>query len=147
MAQRHKMAEGRKKPWTDDDAKDEERRQEDIVKLQTQATNRLQRLLDALKDEPQAAQKPMEPMEGGGDGEQQRPRPPGDGIPPMAELKALRAEQLEVNERTKEFAQRHPNVDNLNEDQRRELTAIEAEQRTLREIFAGMTTKKEGDRP
>ena len=149
MAKRKEQAGDRKTPWTDDEAKDEERRQEEIVKLQTQAAQRLQRLLDALKDDPQVAQKqPMDqqPMEGGGD-EQPRMRPPGDGIPPMAELKALRAEQVEVNERTKEFAQRHPNVDNLNEQQRRELTELEAEQRRLREIFAGMTTEKKGDRP
>src|SRR5262249_47046379 len=147
MAKRKELQ--RKKPWDDEEAKDEERRQEEIVKLQTQATQRLQRLLDALKDEMQAADQkpPMQPMDGGGEDEQPRMRPPGDGIPPMAELKALRAEQVEVNERTKEFAQRNPNADNLNEMQRRELTELEAEQRRLREIFAGMTTDKKGERP
>jgi hypothetical protein len=86
-------------------------------------------------------EKPMEDEPQGG------MRPPGDGIPPLAELKALKAEQMEVNERTKEFAQRHPNVDNLNNAERRVLTELEAEQRRLREIFAGMTTEKKGDRP
>lgn len=148
MAKRKEQAGDRKKPWSDDEMKDEERRQDQIVKLQTQAAQRLQRLLDALKEEPQVAQQPMEqqPMEGGGD-EQPRMKPPGDGIPPLAELKALRAEQLEVNERTKEFAQRHPNVDNLNEEQRRELRELEEEQGRLRQIFGGMTTEKKGDRP
>lgn len=149
MAERKKLSDDRQKPWSDEIGKDEERRQTEIVKLQTQATQRLQRLLDALKEEPQAAQQPMgdeKPMEGG-DEQQGGMRPPGDGIPPLAELKALKAEQMEVNERTKEFAQRHPNVDNLNNDQRRELTELEAEQRRLREIFAGMTTEKKGDRP
>lgn len=148
MADREKQFDQRKAPWSDDDAKDEERRQTEIIKLQTQATQRLQRLLDALKEDPQAAQQPMgdqQPMDG--DEQQGGMRPPGDGIPPLAELKALKAEQLEVNERTKEFAQRHPNVDNLNNDQRRELTELEAEQRRLREIFAGMTAKEKGDRP
>ena len=147
MAKRKELE--RKSPWDDEEAKDEERRQEETVKLQTLATQRLQRLLDALKDEMQAAdaKPPMQPMDGGGDEQQPRMRPPGDGIPPMAELKALRAEQVEVNERTKEFAQRHPNVDNLNEMQRRELTELEAEQRRLREIFGGMTADKKGDRP
>ncbi len=139
----------RNAPWDDDEAKDEEQRQEKTVKLQTQATQRLQRLLDALKDDLQAAAEkpPMQPMDGGGGDEQPRMRPAGDGIPPMAELKALRAEQVEVNERTKEFALRHPNVDNLNDLQRRELTELEVEQRKLREIFAGMTSDKKGDRP
>ncbi|MCA1683716.1 MAG: hypothetical protein LC708_01105, partial [Actinobacteria bacterium] len=148
QGKRKEQAGERKAPWTDDDAKDEERRQDEIVKLQTQAAGRLQRLLDALKEEPQVAQQPQEqkPMDGGDD-EQPRMRPPGDGIPPLAELKALKAEQMEVNERTKEFAQRHPNVDNLNEQQRRELTELEAEQRRLREIFAGITTEKKGDQP
>lgn len=148
MAQRKEQSGQRKTPWTDDDAKDEERRQEETVKLQTQATDRLQRLLDALKQDPQVAQQqPMDqqPMEGGD--EPPRARPPGDGIPPMAELKALKAEQIEVNDRTKEFAQRHPNADNLNEQQRSELMELERDQRRLREIFAGMTTEKKGDRP
>ena len=50
---------------------------------------------------------------------------PGDGVPPLAQLKVLRAEQLEVNEQTKEFAKNHPNLNNLNEAQQRELTALE----------------------
>jgi hypothetical protein len=147
MGDRKEQAAKREK-WKDEDVKDEERRQADIVKLQTQATQRLQRLLDALKEEPQAAQAPKEqPMDGGGDEEQPRRRPPGDGIPPIAELKALKAEQLDVNEQTKEFAQRHPNTDNLNERERTELTALRDEQQRLREIFAGMTTNKKGAQP
>ncbi len=147
MAERKDQA-AKRKQWKDEDIKDEERRHADIVKLQTQATQRLQRLLDALKEEPQAAQAPkdQQPMEGGDD-QQPRMRPPGDGIPPIAELKALKAEQLDVNEQTKEFALRHPNVDNLNEGERRELSELEAEQRRLREIFGGMTTNKKGEQP
>ncbi|MCS7045967.1 MAG: hypothetical protein NZO58_06395 [Gemmataceae bacterium] len=146
MRERKKASTTRPPAWNDADWKDEVARHEAIVRLQTQASERLQRLLDALKEEPQAAaqQPPPQPMDG--DGNMPRSRPPDDGIPPLAELKALRAEQLEINERTKDFAARHPNVDHLTEDQRRELTELEADQRRLREIFAGMTNKK-GERP
>jgi hypothetical protein len=149
IGQRKEEAAGRTLPkWSDDDLKDEERRHGDIVKLQKQAADRLQRLLDALKEDLQAAQEQQnQPMDGGGGEEQQGARPrPTDGIPPMAELKALKFEQLEVNERTKEFARLHPDPQMLNDQQRRDLAELEAEQRRLREIFAGMTTKK-GDQP
>jgi DNA repair exonuclease SbcCD ATPase subunit len=151
MDKRKDESKGRNFPWNDDDLKDEMRRHEEIAKLQKQAGDRIQRLLDALKEEQVAQEKrdqeQQQPKDGGGDQEQQaRPRP-ADGIPPMAELKALRAEQLEVNERTKELAGRHPNMNDLPDPARRELTELETEQRRLREIFAGMTAKKEGDMP
>jgi hypothetical protein len=152
MAERKDEAKTRQVKWDDADLKDETRRHEQIAKLQKQAGDRIQRLLDALKEEQVAQEKKdqeqqQQPKDGGGEQEQQaRPRP-ADGIPPMAELKALRAEQMEVNERTKELAQRHPNMNDLPDPARRELTELETEQRRLREIFAGMTAKKEGDMP
>jgi hypothetical protein len=59
----------------------------------------------------------------------------GDGIPPMAQLKALRAEQQEVNDRTKEFAQEHPNQQQLDQAQRDELQSIREDQERVFELF------------
>lgn len=131
---------------------DENTKAQDVEKLQARASQRLQRLLDALKnDPPEVAQNDgakKEPGEGAGDEGGQRMRP-GDGIPPVAQLKALRSEQLEVNERTKEFAKLNPDPNNLNEAQRRELTEMEAEQGRLHRLFEEMTApaEKKGDMP
>jgi hypothetical protein len=65
---------------------------------------------------------------GGGGGE-------GTGIPPLAQLKALRAMQAEVNERTAEFAQAHPDPAKLTDDERDELKELEQAQRDVAELF------------
>jgi hypothetical protein len=74
---------------------------------------------------------------------------PGDGIPALAQLKVLRAEQLEINERTKEFATQNLDQKTLNEAQRRELSDMEAEQARLHRLFEEMTApaEKKGDLP
>src|SRR5262249_35846903 len=80
---------------------------------------------------------------GGGGGGGGQPQPKGgikaqDGIPAVAQLKALKAEQLEINARTKEFAERHPDMNQLTADEQKELATIHAEQDRLRLLFVEM---------
>ena len=128
-----------------DEIADEQRRHDDTLKLQKQASDRLDRLLEALKDAPVAKKDPPpkgEPGGGGGGG-----GAPGDGVPQMAQLKALKAEQIEVHERTKDFARANPNPANLNEEGQRELRELTEEQATLRRLFEQMTAPREGEQP
>ncbi|MFO0863270.1 MAG: hypothetical protein U0744_01180 [Gemmataceae bacterium] len=141
-----------------DEVMDEERRQTETVKFQTQAVDRLQRLLDAVAEaKPEAIAKadpkkeapkedPMEkdPKE---KAEPKANRPPGDGIPPMAQLKALKGEQVEVQEQTKEFARRNPVPARYNEQQRREVQEIHEEQVRLRRLFERMTADVKREEP
>jgi len=112
---------------------------EAAVKPQKSASDRLQRLIDALLPELEVArQDPRQsgPKQGGGgDAGNKGGIRAQDGIPPVAQLKALKAEQLEVNARTKEFAEQHPNVGNLSLAERDELEAIHGEQERLLQLF------------
>ncbi|MBI3410953.1 MAG: hypothetical protein HY040_21675 [Planctomycetes bacterium] len=120
---------------------DESKRGEDIAQKQTLASQRLQRLLDALKQEmPDPLAKNDPPPEGQPPPDQDQPRSrPTDGIPPLAQLKALRAEQVEVNERTKAIAKQNPDLNALPDDVRRELEEIHNEQGRLHRLFEEMT--------
>lgn len=123
---------------------DENKADREIQGLQKDAARRLQHLLEALKEE--LAKKPGEPQQGDLNPEKQGPeqpqqrRIPSDGIPALAQLKALRAEQADINERTKEIAARNPDPNNLQPADRAELEALHAAQeevfRLLREIAA-----------
>jgi hypothetical protein len=122
----------------------EKRYEEKTQKLQKDASNRLARLIDAMKNDKGGLvqrQKPKEGEENGGgkkDGDGQNAggrRGDGDGIPQLAELKALRAEQADVNDRTKEFAQQHPDLNNLADDARVELQALQTDQQRVHELF------------
>ena len=65
----------------------------------------------------------------------------------MAQLKALKAEQIEVHERTKDFARDNPNPANLNEERQREFRELTEEQAALRRLFEQMTAPREGEQP
>jgi hypothetical protein len=141
-------ADRRARPLEDEEIADENHKAQDTQKLQSLASARLQRLLDALKnDPPDQAENDRKQGEQGGDGGQKARA--GDGIPPLAQLKALRSEQLEVNERTKEFAKQNPDQQKLTEPQRRELADMVAEQARLHRLFEEMTAQneKKGDMP
>ncbi|MBI1830782.1 MAG: hypothetical protein HYR84_04945 [Planctomycetes bacterium] len=114
------------------------------VMHQKRAVNRLDNLLDSIKEEIDRIDKrkknkkpdpmdpdnpPPEPKEEKGGFKNQ------DGIPPMAQLKALRAWQLDVNNRTEDFDKRHPNRDDLNDKQKAELADISREQTRIHELF------------
>ncbi len=142
-------------------------RQETTVKLQQEASRRLGRLIDALKNEPQ---RPPQPKKNGA---KKNPKQgdqlggPGDGIPDIAQLKALRDEQKEVNQRTRAFVERQiaifvggggaitpapldPETLPMTDAQKTELAQIQAEQAALRELLELITNRapaQKGENP
>lgn len=123
---------------------------DETMKLQKLAADRLDRLLEAIKDTPPQPVAKKEPKKDQGkkpDGKDPEEPQGGlqaqDGIPPMAQLKALKAEQVEVHERTKDFARDNPNLGNLDDRRRRELNELTEEQGRLRQLFEQMTNRKE----
>jgi hypothetical protein len=143
MKDRNEAAGLREEVMEKEELKDEDRRQEEIVRLQKDAARRLQRLVDALKNEPNLGKR-KDKKDGGGDAQAKKEgenklRGPGDGIPEVAQLKVLRDEQKEVNDRTKDFAERHPEVNKLNEEQRAELDEIQRDQARIHRLFEEIT--------
>jgi hypothetical protein len=134
---------------------DEERADKDTQKFQQEASRRLQRLIDAIKPELEARQQPKKQPDQKAEGKKPNPKEkgekeakkgglPGDSIPPLAQLKVLREEQQEVNLRTREFAEQHPNEAQLNDAQRAELEAIRQDQERLSELFNKMVSQVAG---
>jgi hypothetical protein len=107
------------------------------------AQKRLEQLVEALKPEdpkkqpdrknpPQQAQNPPQPNPNGGGGQQ-------DVIPPLAQLKVLRALQDELNKSTADFAKNHPDAGKLTDDEKAELKDLEQAQREIAELFEKMS--------
>jgi hypothetical protein len=129
---------------------DEVDAQNTTLKHQKQAAKRLAILLDSIKQE--LAKKPKKKRDEDVAKDDKNPEDPpekkggmqaADGIPPMAQLKALRAEQLDLNERTEDFAKRHKDNPNLNDPQLAELRELEQEQERLESLFQQLTTPPE----
>ena len=105
------------------------------------ALRRLDHILESIQDKPKPMPMPMgdKPMEQPmpemppGDGEPSK-MPPG-GVPPLAQLKALRAIQAEVNERTAALAKLQPDKEKLNDADREELEELERTQREIAELL------------
>jgi hypothetical protein len=133
-----------------DDAKDANPFDAELEKLNDEkvrrpmalAVRRMEQLLESLKpDDPRkkpqgqgAAAKrkdgngqPM-PKGGGGQGN-------ADAVPPLTQLKALRALQAELNQRTEEIAKARPDPSKLTDEEREELKEIEAAQREMAALF------------
>jgi hypothetical protein len=107
------------------------------------ALRRLDHVLDSLKDDPKP--KPMDggdqPMGGGGGDMPPMGGGGGDqpsGVPQLAQLKALRGIQAELNDRTKEFATAHPDAAKLSDADREELDELERSQREVAELIEAM---------
>src|SRR5262249_12993907 len=150
---------GRLEKFEKEELADENKSQEETLRLQKEAGRKLTNLLEALKEEITRAKRPRknkkdaggkEPEDGGG------LRGPGDGIPPVAQLKALRDEQREVNERTKDFARRYPNWPKVDEAQmprmaeiQNELAAIQSDQAAIPRLSEEITAAagKKGENP
>ena len=135
---------------------DELEAQNKTLKHQKQAAKRLEILLDSIKQE--LAKKPRKPREQAAKNDEDPPKeeeqkggiPAADGIPPMAQLKALKAEQVDLNQRTEEFAKQHPDTTKLNEPQMNELRELEQEQGRLESLFQQLVAPpegKEGEQP
>jgi hypothetical protein len=156
---------GEKMP--DVELKDEGTKHDETVRHQKQAVRRLDILLDSIKEEiarikqkkEDDAQAKNENPKNPDDPKAKDPpkRGPNDGLPPMAELKALRAEQSDLNERFEDFATKNPNFDKLDDDQKKQLQDLTAEQAAMHRLFLEITAvpeqpdpapneKKEGDK-
>ena len=117
------------------DAKAEAEFASAVMRPMMLAVRRLELLAEALK--------PDEPKTPGNKGSTtplpaQPPKPPGgarDLVPPLAQLKALRALQADLNERTTAFAAEHPNADKLTPAEQAELKELERAQREISELF------------
>lgn len=146
----------RQEAFEKEELADELQMQETIQRQQGEAGRRLQRLLDALKDQKPQARRPKkdpEKKQGPKDPKEKEEdkgglRGPGDGIPDMAQLKALRDEQQEVLDRTKDFAKRFPAWPMLDDNQKarleeiqREFGNIQAEQTTIQRLFDEITAR------
>jgi hypothetical protein len=126
---------------------EEEAAQAETQRWQTAALRRIDQLLDALKPEDGmmagAAQPRKEGNDEPGEGGQGTGAMNEDGIPPLAQLKALRALQQEVNERTQVFAKRHPSLAQLTVKEKDELRAIHQEQQEIHDLFQEVTATAE----
>ncbi|HLJ95819.1 MAG TPA: hypothetical protein VKU02_21765 [Gemmataceae bacterium] len=108
---------------------------------QRAAARRMDRLLESLKPEPGMGQSSGggggggEGSGGGGSGGSGSGGDASDRIAPLAQLKALRALQEEVNERTKTFDQQHPDREKLTKQDQDALQAIRQEQGEIADLF------------
>ena len=93
------------------------------------AVRRLNQLLDVLKEEPPKNGKKEEAGQEGGD------EPAQDVVPPLAQLKALRALQAELNGRVAEFDKAHPDRSKLTDEEREELKELEDAQAEITALF------------
>lgn len=98
------------------------------------ALKRLDQLLEALKPDKRGEATP--PMAGGMPPDMP---PMGDPLPPLAQLKALRALQADIADRTEAFDKAHPDRTKLNDDEAAELESLEKMQRDVAELIQQLT--------
>lgn len=105
------------------------------------ALRRLDQILSAVgndeKDKPSTPTDPATKPEPAPAGEPagEPPAPPPSGVTALAQLKALRAVQADLNEATAEFAKAHPDLAQLTDDEKDELRDLEQTQRDVAELF------------
>ena len=159
MADRKELAKDRAaaiEPLGKEELDDEAKAQDKILRPQKLAAERLDRLLEALKNTPPQPRQPKEakdePKKDPNAKEKDKDKKeeeknPGmqsqDGVPPMAQIKALKGEQQEVLRQTKDFAEQHPNVEKLNDREQRELRDLTDEQSRLRQLFEQLTAPRD----
>jgi hypothetical protein len=121
-----------------------------IQSNQQLALKRLDQLLEALKPDKEILQAQKPP-------EQQNPMPmqkpmgkmgDGDNLPPLAQLKALRALQVDLEERTAAFDKAHPDSTQLTEDEAADLKALQEAQEDVAKLIKELTSNSPmGDTP
>ncbi len=118
----------------------EDKMQSEILKWQRTALRRLDQFLDALKPDKQAKRQGGNSGggggAGGGAGGSGGGGRGGEDIPLLAQLKALRALQAEINERTEQFAKEHPDLSKLKDDEKLELESLRKTQRDVADLIA-----------
>src|SRR5262249_30509381 len=114
----------------------EEKLQAGIARWQRTALRRLDQFLDALKPDKEGKRQGASAEGGGGGGGGAGGRRGGEEIPLLAQLKALRAVQAEINERTEQFAKEHPDLSKLKDDEKAELETLRKTQRDVADLIA-----------
>jgi hypothetical protein len=128
-------------PFPKEQLLDEKKSQELTLEYQKGAKDRLERLIVALKAEIEASEKrsaKAEQGDDGGDGEEPKQKKgikAQDGIPALAQLKALRDEQFVVNNETREFHELHPDPAVLTPEEQVQINQLRAEQDALFQLF------------
>jgi hypothetical protein len=107
------------------------------------AIKRLDQLLEALKPPKPGETPPPNPM-----GDMPPDMPPmgkgmPDQLPPLAQLKALRALQADIGERTETFDKAHPDRTKLNDDETAELESLEKMQLDVAKLIKELTKMAE----
>ncbi|MCX7699504.1 MAG: hypothetical protein N2039_01370, partial [Gemmataceae bacterium] len=145
-----KIAQDQNEPF---DAEREEKLHASVVRWQETAVRRIDQLLDSLKPDKElqagGAGGGSPPGEGGGGqgGSGSARGGAQDDVPLLAQLKALRALQAEVNERTAQFAKEHPDVSKLTDDQRAELQLLRRMQGDIVELLHEYSALAEQPKP
>jgi hypothetical protein len=113
----------------------------EAARLQAEALRGLQRLLDAIREQQANEPQPLSQPGGqaGEDDEGPRGNQGDDSLPPMAQLKLLRALQKEVNDKTKAFTQKHPDPKKLDAKAQAELEEIRREQKEVADLLDHLT--------
>jgi hypothetical protein len=116
------------------DAANDDKFKAEVLKWQEMALRRLDQFLDAIKQDKGDA---TQDGSGGGSGSQPKAgrRTDGDDIPPLAQLKALRALQAEINQQTERFAQDHADPAKLTEADKTELDLLRKMQRDIADLI------------
>lgn len=111
------------------------------VKLQQTALRRFDQLLDALKSAGSAPARAAQAKKNGQQGDQQggnqgnSPGGDADGIPQLAQLKALRNLQAEVNDDTDIFGKKHPDLSRLSDHDLQQLKSLREAQAEVAELL------------
>lgn len=131
-----KVAQDQNEPF---DTVQEEKLHASIVRWQETAVRRIDQLLDALKPDKDLARSGGGAGQAGGNGPGQtgsaRAGAGGEDVPLLAQLKALRALQAEVNNRTAQFAKEHPDLSKLTDDEQAELRLLRRMQGDIVELL------------
>jgi hypothetical protein len=125
----------------------------EATRLQNESLRRLDQLLEALKSETEAlAKRAASEGAGGGGDDGNGGAPSGDeGLPPLGQIKLLRAMQGEVNQAIVAFQKKNPNMDKLGEKEKTEYQAIQRDQRDVLNLLEALRNPdaevgaKEGD--
>jgi hypothetical protein len=115
----------------------------EAIRQQKEALRRFEQLLDALKPEAGVALKPPQKNDGSGGGGGGGGRE-GDDIPPLVQLKLLRAMQASLNENTEKISREHPDATKLNDAQKNELRKLQREQQEIAELLDEFIHPPEG---
>jgi hypothetical protein len=125
--------------------------QDGIIFWQQMALRRLDQFLEAIKQDKDSASAGKKPS--GGAGQQGGPMvgggPGGDQISNLAQLKALRSLQAEVNDWTERFAKKHPDLKKLKESEKAELDALQQLEKDVGDLIRDLSVSGEprGEQP